>query len=102
MRGNCLDGIALLSLAQAPVAGAALPLVDFLTAGGAPGGPRAAHCGRSEPSNGLEPFRRPLGGFGRAVEAGGRGAMARMRKGRPFRDGLANRAQTRCSIARSL
>ena len=34
IRGNCLDGIALPSLAQASVAGGALPLVDFLTAGG--------------------------------------------------------------------
>ena len=62
IRGNCLDGIALPSLAQAPVAG------------GAPAAGRAAPAsggssGRSEPSNGLEPFRRPLAGLGERSKA---------------------------------
>src|SRR5580692_12929069 len=60
IRGNCLHGIAPLSLAQAPVAGAA-PAAD--RAAPAWGG----RSGRSEPPNGVEPFRRPLGGSARAA-----------------------------------
>jgi hypothetical protein len=75
IRGNCLDGIAMLSLAQAPVAGGAAGGRGALGAGRtalASGG----SSGRSEPS-GLEPFRRPLGGFRRAVESRQRGSKNR-------------------------
>ena len=80
IRGNCLNGIVLLSLAQVPAAD------------GAPGDGRAAPAsggssGRSEPSKGLEPFRRPLGRSGerskpvsealRTVARHGRGAGGR-------------------------
>jgi hypothetical protein len=70
-----------LAAGRAPAAGgapaaarASLALAEGPAAAGAPGAGRAAlasggSSGRSEPSNGLEPFRRPLGGFGRAVES---------------------------------
>jgi hypothetical protein len=67
IRGNCLDGIALPFLAQAPVAGGPCRR-RRPGAGRAPpalGGP----SGRSEPSNGLEPFGRPLAGLGERSKA---------------------------------
>jgi hypothetical protein len=103
IRGNCLDGIAPLSPAQAPVAG------------GAPAGwsrrPRVGGSpGRSEPLNWrLLPWppatvkiqgsagysENPIachGGLGRFRPLGDRGPMARMRKYQPFADGAANRS----------
>jgi hypothetical protein len=102
IRGNCLNGIVLLSLAQAPAADGApaaaglLPLrsawrwssrpgvgrkrrslLEALgvgggsAAGGASGAgrPQRRAAGRSEPSNGLEAFRRSLAGLGERPKA---------------------------------
>jgi hypothetical protein len=67
IRGNCLHGIALPSPAQAPASRRAPD------AGGAPGDSRAArrraaHRARASRRTGSS-LRRPLGGFGRAVES---------------------------------
>jgi hypothetical protein len=71
IRGNCLDGIALPSLAQAPVARAAerLALVRRPPASG-------DSSDRSEPSNGLEPSgdRRRVWASGRKADSKGMGA----------------------------
>ena len=75
IRGNCLHGIALPSLAQA------LSLTERLALPGQRQGhgrgqaapASAAHRAGASRRKGLEPFRRPLGGCGRAVETRQRG-----------------------------
>jgi hypothetical protein len=74
IRGNCLDGIALLSLAQAPVAGAAPAAARASAAGGASGAGRAPPAGAAPRAGasrrtGLSPSRRPLAVLGERSKA---------------------------------
>ena len=80
IRGNCLHGIALPSLAQAPAAGGAPAAGRASAAGGAPGAGRAPGVGRligpERRRTGLD-FQAAAGRVGRAVESRQRGSEDR-------------------------